>query len=233
MARALSEAMSGFFRKIHETAGVHFVFGATVNQINGDGGRVASVETADGQKFTADLAIVGVGVIPNVELAAKAGLVVENGIVVDDHLLTADPAVSAIGDCVAFPQPFLEGVMGRVESVQNAVDQARCVAARLTGHPRPYRAVPWFWSDQGPYKLQIAGMSSPHDVSVVRGDPASGAFSVFCFRHGKLAGVESVNKPADHMVARKLITAGTPLDPKEAADPTFDLKARASELSPA
>ncbi|MGP8123350.1 MAG: NAD(P)/FAD-dependent oxidoreductase [Xanthobacteraceae bacterium] len=230
MSRALSEAMSDFFRRIHEAAAVRFVFGTTVNQINGEAGHVTSVETADGRQFPADLAIVGVGVIPNVDLAAKSGLVIDNGIVVDDQLLTADPAVSAIGDCAAFPQPFAEGLRGRVESVQNAVDQARCVAARLAGNPRPYRAVPWFWSDQGPYKLQMAGMSTPHDLSVVRGDVASGAFSVFCFRNGKLVGVESVNKPADHMVARKLITAGTPLTPDEAANTAFDLKARAAEL---
>jgi len=230
MSRALSEVMSDFFRKIHETAGVHFVFGTTVNQINGDSGHVTSVETADGRQFPADAVIVGVGVIPNVELAAKSGLVIDNGIVVDEQLVTADPSVSAIGDCAAFPQPFADGQRGRVESVQNAVDQARCVAARLVGNPRPYRAVPWFWSDQGPYKLQIAGMSTPHDLSVVRGEVASGAFSVFCFRNGKLTGVESVNKPADHMVARKLITASTPLSAAEAANTGFDLKARSAEL---
>jgi len=229
MARALSEAMSEFFRNIHEKAGVHLVFGTAVTGICGEAGRATAVETADGQKFDADLVVVGVGVLPNVELAAEAGLAVENGIIVDGNLLTSDPAISAIGDCAAFDQPFAEGKRGRVESVQNAVDQARCVAARLVGNARPYRAIPWFWSDQGPYKLQIAGMSTPHDLSVVRGNPESGAFSVFCFRNGRLAGVESVNKPADHMVARKLIMAGTPLSPQEAADTAFDLKARAAE----
>jgi len=233
MARALSGTMSEFFRTIHEKAGVHLVFNTAVTRIDGEAGRAAAVETADGRKFAADLVVVGVGVLPNVELAAEAGLAVDNGIVVDEHLLTGDPAISAIGDCAAFAQPFAEGKRGRVESVQNAVDQARCVAARLTGHARSYRAIPWFWSDQGPYKLQIAGMSTPHDLSVVRGNPESGAFSVFCFRDGRLAGVESVNKPADHMVARKLIMAGTPLSPQEAADTAFDLKARAADAPPA
>ena len=229
MSRAISEAMSAFFRKIHEGLGARFLFNTVVTRIDGDAGRATAVETADGQRFGADLVVVGVGVLPNVELAAEAGLAIENGIVVDEHLLTTDPSISAIGDCAAFLQPFAGGLRGRVESVQNAVDQARCVAARLVGSPRPYRAVPWFWSDQGPYKLQIAGMSTPHDLSVVRGDAESGAFSVFCFRNGGLVGVESVNKPADHMVARKLITSGTPITPQEAADTAFDLKARAAE----
>ncbi len=227
MARALSEAMSEFFRKIHETAGVHLVFNTAVTRIHGEAGRATAVETADGRTFDADLVVVGVGVLPNVELAAEAGLTVDNGIVVDENLLTSDPAISAIGDCAAFAQPFAEGKRGRVESVQNAVDQARCVAARIVGKAHAYHAIPWFWSDQGPYKLQIAGMSTPHDLSVIRGNPEAGAFSVFCFRNGRLVGVESVNKPADHMVARKLITAGTPLSPQEAADTAFDLKARA------
>lgn len=231
MARALSETMSEFFRAIHEKAGVRLVFNTAVSRIHGEAGHATAVETADGRTFDAGLVVVGVGVLPNVELAAEAGLAVDNGIVVDEHLLTSDPAISAIGDCAAFAQPFAEGRLGRVESVQNAVDQARCVAARLTGNARPYRAIPWFWSDQGPYKLQIAGMSTPHDLSVVRGSPETGAFSVFCFRNGRLAGVESVNKPADHMVARKLITAGTPLSPQEAADTGFDLKARAADAS--
>lgn len=228
MARALSEPMSEFFRNAHETAGVHFVFNAAVTRIHGEADRARAVEIADGRTFAADLVVVGVGVLPNVELATDAGLAVNNGIVVDEHLLTADPAISAIGDCAAFSQPFAEGLHGRVESVQNAVDQARCVAARLVGKANRYHAIPWFWSDQGPYKLQIAGMSTPHQECVVRGDPASGAFSVFCFRNGRLAGVESVNKPADHMVARKLITGSIPLSPAEAADTAFDLKGRAA-----
>lgn len=228
MARALSEPMSAFFRAAHETQGIHLAFGTTAVRIDGDAGRVRAVETADGKTFPADVVLIGIGVIPNTELAAEAGLAISNGIVVDEMLLTADPAISAIGDCAAYPQAFANGEMMRIESVQNAADHGRCVAVRLMGKPKPYRAVPWFWSDQGPLKLQMAGLSMPHDHAVLRGDPAASAFSVFCFRNGKLTGVESVNKPADHMIARRLIAAGTPLTPAEAADLAFDLKARAA-----
>lgn len=224
MARALSEPMSGFFRAAHEKQGIRLAFGTTAVRIDGDEGRVRTVETADGRTFPADVVLIGIGVIPNAELAAEAGLAVNNGVVVDEMLLTADPAISAIGDCAAYPQFFAAGEMMRIESVQNATDHGKCVAARLTGKPKPYRAVPWFWSDQGPLKLQMAGLSMPHDHAVLRGDPASGTFSVFCFRDGKLTGVESVNKPADHMIARRLIAAGSPLTPAEAADVSFDLK---------
>ena len=224
MARALSEPTSAFFRDAHRAAGVELVFGAVATRIIGEAGRATAVETAEGTVHPADLVLVGIGVVPNAEIAADAGLDVENGIVVDETLLTGDPAISALGDCAAYPQPFAGGARMRLESVQNAVDQARCVAARLTGKPRAYRAVPWFWSDQGAYKLQIAGLAIPHDRAVTRGDPASGVFSVFCFSGEDLAGVESVNRPAEHMAARRLVGAGTRLSPEDAADPAFDLK---------
>jgi 3-phenylpropionate/trans-cinnamate dioxygenase ferredoxin reductase component len=227
MSRTLSVPMSDFFRDAHEKSGVRFGFSAAVTRINGENGRVTSVATAGGEIFAADLVLVGVGVIANDELAAASGLAVDNGIVVDEHLLTTDPAISAIGDCAAYPQHFADGARTRLESVQNAIDHGRCVAARLTGNPHSYRAVPWFWSDQGPLKLQIAGMPAPHDSCVLRGEVSSGVFSVFCFRDGKLAGVESVNKPADHMVARRLLSSAAALTPAEAADVAFDLKARA------
>jgi 3-phenylpropionate/trans-cinnamate dioxygenase ferredoxin reductase subunit len=233
MSRTLSEPMSDFFRAAHQKGGVRFGFDEIVTCINGSDGRATSVTTAKADVFPADLVLVSVGVVANAELAADAGLKVDNGIVVDEALLTLDPSISAIGDCAAYPQPFVGGARARLESVQNAIDHGRCVADRLTGTPHPYRAVPWFWSDQGPLKLQIAGMPTPHDASVLRGDAASGAFSVFCFRGGKLAGVESVNKPADHMVARRLLGAAAPLTPTEAADLHFDLKARAAATTAA
>jgi 3-phenylpropionate/trans-cinnamate dioxygenase ferredoxin reductase component len=228
MSRTLSEPMSAFFKTAHEKSGVRFGFNETVTAINGSGGRAVSVATAKGDIFPADLVLVSVGVIANAELAAAAGLQVDNGIVVDENLLTLDSAISAIGDCCAYPQPFAGGARARLESVQNAIDQGRCVADRLTGKPHPYHAVPWFWSDQGPLKLQIAGIPTPHDSTVLRGEASSGAFSVFCFRGGQLAGVESVNKPADHMVARRLLNAAAALTPAEAADVKFDLKALAA-----
>ena len=228
MSRALSREMSAFFLARHEAAGIGFVLGGAVDAILGTENRVTGVETLDGRHFPADLVLVGIGVIPNVDLAREAGLEIGNGIVVDETLLTSDPDISAIGDCAYHPSRFAHGGSARVESVQNAVDQAKCVAARLTGRPTPYDAVPWFWSDQGPLKLQIAGLASPHDEAVVRGDPASGAFSVFCFGGGGLVGVESVNRPADHMVARRLLANRIPLTADQARDAAFDLRALAS-----
>ncbi|GAA0580548.1 FAD-dependent oxidoreductase [Craurococcus roseus] len=229
MARSLSPAMSAFFRDAHERQDARFAFGATVVRVLGDG-RATGVETADGRRFPADLVLVGIGVVPNAELAAEAGLAVADGIVVDEHLATGDPAISAIGDCARHPCRFAgSDAPVRIESVQNAVDQARCVAARLAGRSTaPYAAVPWFWSDQGALKLQIAGLATPHNRAVPRGDPAAGAFSVFCFRGGRLAGVESANRPLDHVFARKLLANGADLTPEQAADPGFDLKALAA-----
>jgi 3-phenylpropionate/trans-cinnamate dioxygenase ferredoxin reductase subunit len=232
MARALSAAMSGFFQGAHERQGVRFVLGTTVTRILGTGGRASGVETEDGRRFPADLVLVGIGVVPNAEVAAEAGLAVADGIVVDEHLRTSDPAISALGDCAAHPSRFAGGGALRLESVQNAVDQARCVAARLAGRPAPYASLPWFWSEQGALKLQIAGLATPHERAVVRGDPSPGAegggFSVFCFNGGKLVGVESVNRPLDHILARKLLALGIEVTPEQAADPGFDLKRHAS-----
>ena len=228
MSRALTDPMSRFFRDAHARAGVRLVFGAVVTEVHGKAGHVSEVETADGQIFPADLVLVGIGVIPNAELAGESGLAVENGILVDETLCTADPTISAVGDCAAYPLASGGGARVRLESVQNAIDHGRCVASRLMGRPRPYRIVPWFWSDQGPYKLQIAGFSMPSDRVVLRGDPDSGAFSAFCFVEERLVGVESVNKPADHMVARRLLANATALTPEQASDVSFDLKALAT-----
>ncbi|BAU89614.1 FAD-dependent pyridine nucleotide-disulfide oxidoreductase [Methylorubrum populi] len=230
MARAVSPETSEVFRAFHEEAGVTFLFGAGVTAIEGEGGRVAAVRAADGQSLAADLVVVGIGVVPNQELAAEAGLTVRDGIEVDAFLATSDPAISAIGDCVRFPSRFAAGMPGgdrvRIESVQNAVDQGRCLAARLTGRPAAYDAVPWFWSDQGPHKLQIAGLAAPTDASVLR--RAGAGVSVFRFRDGALSAVESVDRPADHMAARRLLAASKVLTPEQAADPSFDLKALAT-----
>lgn len=225
MARALSPAMSAFFQAAHQAMGVGFQFGAKVVRLEGRDGHVTGVVLDDGQEVPADLVVVGIGVVPNAELAAEAGLPVSNGIEVDATLATPDPAVSAIGDCAVHPSRFGAGTPLRIESVQNAIDQGRCVARRITGQPEPYGAVPWFWSDQGPYKLQIVGIASPTDATVVRGDPASGQFSVFCYAGEHLRAVESVNRAQDHMAARRFLGQHRGPTPAEAADPAFDLKA--------
>jgi 3-phenylpropionate/trans-cinnamate dioxygenase ferredoxin reductase subunit len=229
MGRVVSEPVSRFFTEAHVGWGAEVALGTGVARILGAGGRVSGVETTDGRRIPADLVLICIGVIPNAELAGRAGLAVDNGIVVDEYLLTSDPAISAIGDCANFPTPFAP-VRVRLESVQNAVDQGRCVADRLAGHPEPYRKVPWFWSDQGDLKLQIAGITTGHDMSVMRGRPADRNFSVFCFREGRLIGVESVNRTADHVVARRLLAGDPELSPEQAADESYDLRAHARRL---
>ncbi|WP_298967812.1 FAD-dependent oxidoreductase [uncultured Methylobacterium sp.] len=223
LGRAVSAEMAAVVERTHVAAGVTFRFGAAVTAITGTE-RATGVAMADGEAVAADLILVGIGVLPNQEIAEAAGLPVANGIAVDAMLATPDPAVSALGDCAAHPSPFADGARVRIESVQNAVDGARCIAARLLGRPAPFAAVPWFWSDQGPMKLQMAGLAAPHDRAVVRGDPESGGFSVFCYRAGRLVGVESLNRPADHMIARRLLAAGIGPSPDQAADTAFDLK---------
>jgi len=229
MGRVVSATISKFFCEAHRRWGAEVSLGTGVTRVLGAGGRVSGVETTDGRHLPADLALICIGVIPNAELAGEAGLAVDNGIVVDEYLATEDAAIFAIGDCANFPTPFAIGRI-RLESVQNAVDQGRCVAANIAGKPAPYDKVPWFWSDQGDLKLQIAGITAGHDAAVLRGDPDSGHFSVFCYRGGRLIGVESVNQAADHVVARRLLAGEPKLKLEQAADLSYDLRAHARSL---
>jgi 3-phenylpropionate/trans-cinnamate dioxygenase ferredoxin reductase subunit len=222
MGRAVSPMISDFVLKAHGAAGVGFRIGRGVTEIKGADGADAVVLT-DGEVLPADVVVVGVGVTAEDALARASGLECKNGIVVDAHMQTSDPAISAIGDCADFPHAAL-GTRVRLESIQNAVDQGRSVAARLTGKPTPYDELAWFWSDQGSLKLQIAGLSHGVDQWVVRGDPESSAFSIFGFRNGKLAVVETMNRTGDHAAAKRII--GTPkiVTPEDAANPAFDLR---------
>jgi 3-phenylpropionate/trans-cinnamate dioxygenase ferredoxin reductase component len=229
MGRVVSATISKFFCEAHRRWGAEVSLGTGVTRVLGAGGRVSGVETTDGRHLPTDLVLICIGVIPNAELAGEAGLAVDNGIVVDEYLATEDAAIFAIGDCANFPTPFAIGRV-RLESVQNAVDQGRCVAANIAGKPAPYDKVPWFWSDQGDLKLQIAGITAGHDTAVLRGDPDSGHFSVFCYRAGRLIGVESVNQTADHVVARRLLTGEPKLKLEQAADLSYDLRAHARSL---
>ncbi len=227
MGRVVCAETSAYFAAAHRAAGVEFSFSMQAAEIAGAGGRVGHVALADGTRLAADLVVVSVGVVPNTELAADSGLAVANGIVVDERLLTADPAISAIGDCAAFPCRHADGRPTRLEAVQNATDHARCVADRLLGKPHPYEALPWFWSEQGDLRLQIAGLTAGHDRVVLRGNPESGQFSAFCYAGGRLLGIESINRPAEHAFARRLLAAGRSVAPEEAADERFDLRAAA------
>lgn len=222
MARVVSPVISDHVAGVHRGWGVDVRHRARAARFLAGAGRaVAGVELEDGSVVPADIVLVGVGVVPNIELARDAGLETGDGILVDEHLRTRDPSVWAIGDCAAFP--WRGQARRRLESVQNAADQARTAAAGIAGDPRPYRAVPWFWSYQNTCKLQIAGLIGSCDTTVLRADPISGSFSVFAFAGERLLGVESVNRPADRLAARKLLDAEAPLDPARAADPEFDL----------
>src|SRR6266700_1510485 len=186
MARAVTVEVSEYFQKQHSAAGIRILLGVQATSIESDGKTVTGVSLSDSRHLPADMVVVGVGVLPNVELAAEAGLSAASGIIVNEHLLTSDPDISAIGDCALFESARFGGSL-RLESVQNATDHARCVAARLTGDAKPYDGQPLFWSDQGDDKLQIAGLTTGYDRVVLRGDPARKAFSAFCYKGDKLA----------------------------------------------
>jgi len=223
MSRVVDPIISDFYRELHLSHGVTLAFRVKTREITGRQSRVSEVVLSDGTPYPADLVVVGIGVMPNTELAEAAGLAVANGIVVDGHMRTEDGNIYAIGDCALHPNRFAGGAV-RIESVQNAVDQARCAAASIVGRPYSYEAVPWFWTDQFDARLQMAGLSQGCDLAVARGVPESRKFSVLYFRQTKLLAIDSINRPADHMAGRKLLASGTSLTPDQAADPSVDLK---------
>jgi 3-phenylpropionate/trans-cinnamate dioxygenase ferredoxin reductase subunit len=173
----------------------------------GPDGRVAAVVTSDGRRIAADLVIVGVGAVPNTELAAAAGLTIANGIGVDGQMRSSVPEILAIGDAASY-RHWQSGTDIRLESVQNATDQARLAARTVTGHADPYASVPWFWSDIGDMKLQMVGLPGLGDSTLVTGEPDGNRFSILHYRAGRLTAIESVNRPADHMLGRKMLAAG-------------------------
>lgn len=223
MSRVVSPPVSAHFLAAHREAGIDIRLDTMASRITGSDGRATGVELQDGSRIDADLVLVAAGVVANQELAEAAGLYVHDGIRVDDQLSTEDPDISALGDCASFPFGH-DGMPTRLESVQNAVDQAKCLARRLTGKAERYAALPWFWSDQGPYKLQIAGLAvgADHHEQHSGGE---GKLTVLCFRREELIGVETVNAPGDHMAARKLLAGDAPVTLKEARDAGFDVTA--------
>jgi 3-phenylpropionate/trans-cinnamate dioxygenase ferredoxin reductase subunit len=223
MARAVSEPVSLAFQRRHASLGVRLRLGIGVQALTGAGGRIAGITLADGSSLACDMAVVGIGVLPEDALSVRAGLAHANGVSVNARMQTSDPAIHAAGDLTNHANPFFGGAL-RLESVQNAVDQAKTAARAIVGKDAEYHAVPWFWSDQADMKLQIAGVAPKLDRLAVRGDAESGAFSVFGYADGRLRMVESINKPADHMLARRLISDGRGPSPEEALDLSFDLK---------
>lgn len=232
MGRALTPVMSDWFTAALHSQGVNLRLGEGIDRFEPDAdGRVGAAISTTGACYPADLVLVGIGVQPNDTLASGSGIETSNGIVVDEMLRTADPAVLAIGDCASFPSVHAQGRL-RLESVQNATDQARHAARTILGAESPYTALPWFWSTQGPYKLQMAGLPRPDDDMLILGDQRAAKFSVLCFRDGILAAVESVNNASDHMAARKLLSANTAITRTQAESEGFTLKAAANRLIP-
>ena len=216
MVRAVTPRMSAFYEQYHRSAGVKFLLNATAQAFQGTSA-VQAVVTSGGT-VPADIALVGVGIVPNQEIAAEAGLSCNNGIVVDEYAATSDPDIFAAGDCTN--HPAFAGGRVRLESVQNAIDQAKHAALGLVGRPSPYSEVPWFWSDQYDLKLQIAGLARAGDVVVLRGDPATRKFAAFHLREGVLAAVEAVNSAPDYIAGRRLIAARAVVAPERLADVT-------------
>ncbi len=222
MARVVAPFVSTYFSQLHQRQGVEVVLSAQVAAILGAAGKVTGVETADGRRFKAGLVLVGIGVLPNVELAAAAGLTCDNGIVVDSHCCTGDADIFAAGDCCNHPNRFAGG-RARLESVQNAADQGRVVAININGRAADYDVVPWFWSDQYQVKTQMVGINRGFDQMVVRGTPDADKFSVLYFNDGRLLAIDSINSPADHMAGRKLLAGRCQLTTEQAADCSFKL----------
>lgn len=221
MARAVSPPLSAFYEKEHRAAGVKFFFKTGAEAFEGKT-RLEGVR-AGGNLYPADLALVGIGAVPNVELAEQAGLACNDGIVVDSYCASVnDPAIFAAGDCTRHHGRDGEAI--RLECVQNAIDQAKHAALAMMGKPTPYREVPWFWSDQYDLKLQIAGLARAGDRLVTRGDPAARKFAVFHLRGGKVAAVEAVNAAPEYIVGRKLIADGTPVATERLADTSIPMK---------
>lgn len=224
LSRTCAEPVSRFFEREHLRHGVRLRLGVGVASFGGASGRLASAVLTDGTVQSAQLAIVGIGARPSADPLRAAGAAGRDGVDVDADGRTSLSEVYGLGDCAAQLAPFGGGARLRLESVQNAVDQAEAVAAALTGGPRPAPAPPTFWSDQYDHRLRTVGLSHGSDATVVRGDPETGSFSVLHLRRGRVAAVESVNAMKDYSAGRSLISAGLEADPRQLADPAIPLR---------
>lgn len=222
LSRVTSPEVSAFFERLHREAGVDLHTGVSVTALE-HGADGTQVVLDDGERIPADFVVIGIGLIPNTELASEAGLEVDNGIVVDEHTLTSDPDIYAAGDCTNHPNALVGGNI-RLESVQNAMDQGRATAQNLLGNETAYQTVPWFWSDQYDVKLQMAGVSAGYDDLVMRGDPDAHSFSVFYLKNGRLISADAINKPKDFMMAKKLVDNECHPDREQLADDEVPLK---------
>ncbi len=223
LARVTSPVMSDFFEAEHRAQGVDIRTGVQVTQLCGDGDRVRHVVLSDGSEIPADCVLVGIGILPNTELAEAAGIACKNGILTDRDARTQDPQIFAAGDCAARPLIHY-GRTGRLESVHNAIEQGKLAAAAIMGKPRPVEDCPWFWSDQYDLKLQIAGLSRDYDSFVVRGDPGARKFAVFYFKAGQMIAVDAVNAPPEFLMAKRLIISAARLAPEILSDTSKNMK---------
>ena len=225
MSRVVSPHVSDFYQLEHTSQGVKLLLSTGLAAFNGKR-RVKSVSTDDEQKIPADLVVVGVGILPNTELAQAAGLDIDNGIAVDDRCQTSDPDIYAVGDCTSHPNSIYARRL-RLESVHNAVEQAKTAAGNICGIETHYSQVPWFWSDQYDLKLQIAGLSEGYDQVVLRGDPSSKSFACLYLKDGALIAVDAINAARDFMQSKALIASHTICDPEKLADVDIALKDQA------
>jgi 3-phenylpropionate/trans-cinnamate dioxygenase ferredoxin reductase component len=233
LARVTVPEISAFYERVHREAGVEIRTGAVVSSVVTDesGDAVTAIRCTDGSTTPADVVIVGIGLLPNTELAERSGLEVKDGIVVDELTRTADPDVLAIGDCTRHPN-VMYGRNVRLESVPNALEQARTAAATLCGQHRPHHAVPWFWSDQYDLKLQMVGLAEGHDRLVLRGSTSTRSFSAFYMQAGRVISADAVNRPQDFMIAKRLVAQQVLVDPSQLADESLPLKALLGTPSP-
>ena len=223
LGRSVAPLVSDYIANIHRENGIKIETGVFINEFVGDDGKVSGVKCAHGV-IPAELVLVGVGAIPNTELAEQAGIQCENGIVVNTSMQTNFNDIYAIGDCANHQNAFAGERRIRLESVQNANDQALTVAKMILSQKAEYKTVPWFWTDQGDIRLQMTGLSFDTSDYVIRGDMKSGRFSVFHYAKDKLVAIDSVNQPVDHMIARKLLEAGITPSKVQAADINTNLK---------
>jgi len=223
LARVAGEQLSAFYEKEHRDHGVDLRTGVAVEGLVGEG-RVNGVKLADGTVIPADAVIVGIGIVPAVGALIAAGASGGNGVDIDEYCRTSLPDIYAIGDCAAFAADYAGGTVMRVESVQNANDQATCVAKAILGDEQPYKAFPWFWSNQYDLRLQTAGLSVGFDQTVLRGDPEARSFSVVYLKAGKVIALDCVNMVKDYVQGRKLVEAGASPDLTQLADATVPLK---------
>jgi 3-phenylpropionate/trans-cinnamate dioxygenase ferredoxin reductase subunit len=222
MSRVVSRPVSDFYERLHREHGVNLRLDTGLSGFHGRNA-IEAVSTSSGPDIEADLALVGIGVVPNIEIAAQSGLTVDNGIVVDDRCRTSDADIYAIGDCTLHPNSIYDRRI-RLESVHNALEQAKTAAANICGIESRYSQVPWFWSDQYEVKLQIAGLSSTYDQTVLRGDPNAGSFACFYLRDGRLIATDAINSPREFMQSKALIAERAVVSAESLADASVALK---------